>query len=79
MTEHVAVAVDEVVLLEAVEDDGHAAVEHLGQARLWVAESTHRYRCISSQTLLRNDNSENEERQTNAIRKILSHKADKLN
>ena len=41
MTEHVAVAVDEVVLLEAVEDDGHAAVEHLGQARLWVAESTH--------------------------------------
>ena len=36
MPEHFAVPVDEVVLLQTVEDDRHAAVEHLAKSGLGV-------------------------------------------
>ena len=40
MAEHLAITVDEVVLFEAVQDDGDTAIEHLGQAGLRESAST---------------------------------------
>ena len=34
VAEHLPISVDEVVLLQAVQDDWDAAIEHLGQLRL---------------------------------------------